>query len=346
MIKKKLLAIVCVCLCLSLAGCSNVSKKDSPKTIKIGLSYYDQYDTFVSLQIENFNRYLRAKEQAEGVTITVLKESADGSQVNQNMQVEGFIRNKCDVICINLVDRTEASVVIDKAKAADIPVVFFNRELVEEDLESWDKLYYVGSEALDSGRIQGEILIENCKEDMAKVDANGDGILQYVMLEGEAGHQDAVVRTESSIRTVVEAGYKVERLGDEIANWSKSQGESKMAQWLQEHGENIEVVFANNDDMALGAIEALKKAKVQRWPIVLGVDGTPVGLEAVKNGTMTGTALNDAKLQAYSLLELSYSLVTGKALPEDVPLTDNKYARYPYLKITKENLAAYMHYYD
>ncbi|NLB91180.1 MAG: galactose ABC transporter substrate-binding protein [Clostridiales bacterium] len=346
MYKKGLMTLLALCLCVCLAGCANNSKKDLPKTIKIGLSVYDQYDTFVSLLTEKFNHFLREKEEQEGVVITVLKESADGSQVNQNMQVEGFIRNKCDVICINLVDRTDASVIIDKAEAANIPVVFFNRELVEEDLERWEKLYYVGAEALDSGRIQGEILMENCKKDMGKVDINEDGILQYVMLEGEAGHQDAVVRTEYSVRTVVEAGYKVERLGDEIANWSKSQGESKMAQWLSEHGENIEVVFANNDDMALGAIAALKKAKVSRWPLVLGIDGTPVGLEAIKEGTMTGTALNDAILQAYSLLELSYSLATGTELAKDVPLTKNKYVRFPYKKITQENLEEYLHYYD
>ena len=99
-----------------------------------------------------------------------------------------------------------------KAKSADVPVIFFNRELVEEDLERWEKLYYVGAVALESGIMQGEIVAEAYEKDPEKLDKNGDGVLQYVMLEGEAGHQDAIIRTEYAVNTIIESGIKMEKL--------------------------------------------------------------------------------------------------------------------------------------
>lgn len=344
--KKTICVFFSLLLPLGLLGCGGrLPSTEQPKSIKIGISVYDQYDTFVSLLSEQFDQFVREKEQETGVTITVLREGAGGSQLTQNSQVEGFIKDRCDVICVNLVDRTDASMIIEKAEAANIPVVFFNRELVEEDLERWDKLYYVGAKALESGRIQGEIVAKYCRENMEKADVNGDGVLQYVMLEGEAGHQDAVVRTEYSVSTLIAEGFKVERLEDEIANWSRAQAETKMAQWLSSHGEQIEVVFANNDDMALGAIDALKKANVAHWPIVVGIDGTPVGMEAVREGDMLGTALNNAIGQAQGLLELSFALGTGQPFSEDLGLQNGKYIRFPYTEITAANIAEYDNYY-
>ncbi|MDL2324242.1 galactose ABC transporter substrate-binding protein [Ruminococcaceae bacterium OttesenSCG-928-A16] len=344
--KKGMAVLLCALLVATLAGCGRpLTGTEPPKTIKIGISVYDQYDTFVSLLNERFDQFKREKEQQTGVTITVLREGAGGSQVTQNNQVEAFIRDGCDIICVNLVDRTDAAMVIEKAEAANIPVVFFNRELVEEDLERWNKLYYVGAYALESGKIQGEIVADRCRQNMAEVDINGDGILQYVMLEGEAGHQDAVVRTEYSVSTLIAEGYAVERLEDEIANWSRAQAETKMAQWLATHGGAIEVVFANNDDMALGAIDALKKANVERWPLVVGIDGTPVGMQAVREGTMTGTALNDANGQAQALMELAFSLAMGQPLPAEFTLQEGKYIRFPYKTVTAETLNLYEDFY-
>lgn len=91
-----------------------------------------------------------------------------------------LLKKECDLACINLVDRTDASIIIEKAKSNHVPVIFFNRELVEEDLERWEELYYVGADAFESGQLQGEILVEQCEQDFVSIDTNGDGILQYV----------------------------------------------------------------------------------------------------------------------------------------------------------------------
>ena len=333
--RRKLLFIVT--LCLLTASCTETSTQEPKRNIRIGVALYDQYDTFISSLFSKFSSYARQVEQESGITITIMQGSADGNQLVQNSQVESFIEAGCDVLCVNLVDRTDAAVIIDMAGANQIPVIFFNRELVEEDLEREDKLYYVGADALESGRIQGQIAADLWKDNIEGIDKNGDEIMQYVMLEGEAGHQDAIMRTEYSITEVSIAGIKLERLGHEIANWVRSQAETKMSQWLETHGGSIEVVFANNDDMALGAIDALKRAEIpyKDWPMIMGIDGTDAGRDAVIRGEMTGTVFNDAKGQAESMMDLAYALCVGSQLPE---LEDGRYIRLPYQAITRSNV--------
>jgi methyl-galactoside transport system substrate-binding protein len=334
--------------CTALGGCSVIpgSKKEAA-TLKIGISVYDQYDTFISEMISQLKAYAKEKEQEWHITITLDVQDANNVQLTQNDQMDSFIRRGFDIACINLVDRTDASSIIEKAKSAEVPVIFFNRELVEEDLQRWDQLYYVGADAFESGVLQGEILTEACEKDFASIDRSGDGVIQYVMLEGEAGHQDSIVRTLNVINTITEDGYQVEKLGDEIANWNRAQAETKMNQYLKSFGDEIEVVIANNDDMALGAVDALKKmwgsqneaaSDGHPWPVILGIDGTEVGLEALQDGELSGTVLNDSKGQAESILELARSVVMGTELPEDIELLDGKYIRLPYQKVTSENV--------
>ena len=326
--------------CLPLGACLPESDTEAPRTIRIGVTVYDQYDTFIKELMDSFVGRAQAREQATGVAITIMRESAAGSQETQNNQVESFIEAGCDVLCVNLVDRMDASVIIDKAEAAGLPIVFFNRELVEENLQRSDRLYYVGADALESGRMQGEIAAMLCRERGEQIDKNGDEVYQYVMLEGEAGHQDAVVRTEYTVKAATAAGLRLERLEDEIANWVRAQAETKMTQWLEVHGDAIEIVFANNDDMALGAIDALKRAGIPSgdWPVILGIDGTKAGLEAVMLGKMSGTVLNDSDGQAKGLLELSCALATREQLP---PLQGGKYIRLPYKIITPGNISEF-----
>ena len=339
---KQKLGICIVVMVLLLSGCnSNKTSLENKKEIKIGISVYNQYDTFISELLEETRNYVDTLEEKYGIQITLDIVNASANQVIQNDHMEYFIENECDIVCINLVDRTDASTIIERGKNADLPIIFFNRELVEEDLQRWEKLYYVGADAFESGIIQGEVLIEKLKKDFDEVDKNQDGILQYVMLEGEAGHQDSIIRTMYVINTVTDEGYQLERLADEIANWNRDQGKTKMTQWIEAFGDRIEVVFANNDDMALGAIDALKEAGYyentsRKPPVVLGIDGTKPALEAVERGELYGTVLNDSVGQARGMLELAYSVVTGTKLDEEYSLIDDKYIRMPYQEILKK----------
>lgn len=337
---RKITMLCCIVLfAWSLWGCGNQVKEEikiSDKNIKIGISVYDQYDTFIAGLMDAVQDNAKKKGLETGNTISLDVVNAAGSQTEQNNQIENFIKSNCDVICVNLVDRTDASMIIDKAKAADIPVIFFNRELVPEDLERWDKLYYVGAVALESGIMQGQIVKEYYENNQENMDTNKDGVIQYVMLEGEAGHQDSIVRTEYSVNTITESGIMVEKLSYAIANWNRAQAQTKMTLWLEQFGGRIELVLANNDDMALGALDAIKASKSNNsMPVIVGIDGTDVGLEAVANGEMLGTVYNDKEGQARGIIDLAFSLTTGTELPQDIRLTDGKYIRLPHKIITK-----------
>ena len=116
-----------------------------------------------------------------------------------------------------------------------------------------------------------------------------------------------------------------------------------MTQLLSQNGSNIELVIANNDDMAVGAIDALKASDLGReeWPVVVGIDGTDVGLEAVKNGEMVGTVYNDKEGQAKGMLELAFALATNGSL-DDLNLENGKYIRLPYAKVGPDDVDEYM----
>ena len=323
----------------SLAGCGADGQVQKVTSIKIGVTVYDQYDTFVSQMMTDFNEYAAEQEEQTGIAINVEVYNAAGSQSTQNSQVEEMLDAGCNVICVNLVDRTEPTTIIDMAEKNNVPVIFFNRELVEEDLERWDRVYYVGAKAFESGIIQGEIAADAFKEN-PDADKNGDGVFQYVVLEGEAGHQDAIVRTECSVNMLLESGVQVEKLGYAIANWNRGQAQTKMASMLAQYTGKMELILANNDDMALGAIDALKASGIpkEEWPVVVGIDGTDPGLEAVEKDEMIGTVYNDKEGQAKGMLDLAFALATGEGL-EDIKLESNRYIRLPYQTVTKENVS-------
>ena len=187
----------------------------------------------------------------------------------------------------------------EMAKKENIPVIFFNREPVREDLMQWDKLYYVGGDARQSGMMQGEIAADMIRDNDA-VDRNQDGKIQYVLLEGETGHQDAIIRTDSVVKTIKEQGIILERLSFQFANWNRGQAENKMTQLINQYGDEIELVLSNNDEMALGAVaayDALDYDKDRR-PMIFGIDGLEGALDAVQKGTIQGTVYNDRHGQA------------------------------------------------
>ena len=328
-------------LILGLCGCAG--SPETP-TIRVGVALYLQEDTFLSTVVQNMEQLARSREEAMGIKINLNLADARSSQASQNEQVDRFLQQEYDVICVNLVDRTAAAVIVDKAQSAGVPLIFFNRQPVEEDLDRWDQAYYVGSKADRAGILQGQIVLEAWKKDPAALDRSGDGVLQYVMLEGEPGHQDALLRTEYCVKTLVDAGVAVEKLDSNNADWSRGQATLRMQQWLETYGDEIEVVFANNDDMALGAIDACLAAgrTEAELPFIVGVDATPPALEAVAQGTLKGTVQNDAAGQAESILDLCCALARGREAASAVELEDGKYVWLEYTAVTAENLKDFL----
>ena len=323
------------------ANANAIKYSNEVKEIKIGVTLYKEDDTFISTITKNIEEIAKEKEGKYKITINVL--DAKGSLSNQSNQVDKFVAQNYDVICVNMVDRTAASMIIDKAKSANIPIIFFNREPVEEDMARWNKLYYVGSQAEQSGEMQANIIINAYKKDLKSIDKNGDGKIQYVMLEGEPGHQDTSIRTEYCVKTITKSGIELEKLADDTANWQSAQASAKMTQWIKEFGDKIEVVFSNNDDMALGAINAINNANITgNKPLVVGIDGIPKALEAVKNGSMIGTIINDSRKQAKAIFDISYILATHGNINSIEGLEKGKYIRTAHTEVTSDNVDLYL----
>lgn len=339
--RKRSLIALALALALALTGCANERKTP---TVRIGVALYQQDDTFISTVAQQLDRLFQAEEQKRDLKMNLTLADGRGSQSAQNEQVDRFLSQGYDIICVNLVDRTAAAVIIDKAQAVGVPVIFFNREPVKEDLDRWEGAYYVGSKADRAGRLQGGIVLDAWRQDAAALDRSGDGVLQYVMLEGEPGHQDTLLRTEYSIKTLTAAGVVTEKLANYNANWQRGLATTRMTAWLEQFGDSVEVVFANNDDMALGAIDACLAAgmTMEELPFVVGVDATPPALEAVAAGTLKGTVQNDAAGQAQSIVALSCALLDGTDPATAVALEDEKYAWLGYTTVTKDNLSRFV----
>ncbi|MBQ3625836.1 MAG: galactose ABC transporter substrate-binding protein [Synergistaceae bacterium] len=268
----------------------------------------------------------------------------------QNDQVDAYIAKGANVVIVNPVDRTAALPLMEKAKAAGIPIVFINREPEPEVMQAYDKIWYDGAKAEESGTQSGELIVDYFKKNPG-ADKNKDGKIQYIMLRGEQGHQDAVLRTEYSVKAMKEGGFELEELGSDTANWDKVQATDKMKGFISAVGiERIEAVLANNDDMALGAIEALKAEGYNmgdpaKYIPVVGVDATAPALEAMAKGEMLGTVLNDAANQGKAAVQAAVAAAMGKEVNKETigyEVTDGKYIWVPYRKVTSENYKDFM----
>lgn len=321
-------------------GCG-ASESDNQNEIYVGIACYDQGDLFISNLIQCFKNELNS-QKGDSYDVMVTVRDAVGSQKTQNDQVKEMIDEGCNILCINLVDRTDPSEIIDSAKEKNIPIIFFNREPVAEDMMQWDKLYYVGAKARQSGQMQGEIAADLILNDKS-IDKNHDGKIQYVVLEGEMGHQDAIVRTDSSVETILAKGIKMEKLSYEIANWKRAQAQNRMEQLIRQYGNTIELVLSNNDDMALGALDSYRLMGYTKdnMPMILGVDGMQEALEAVKDGRLMGTVYNDKEGQAQVMAAIVFASVSGKGW-DGINFENLTEVYLPYQKVTIDNVDHYL----
>lgn len=339
--KKKSIVLLALLLLaaviVSVAGAAGRGKDVDKKVVKIGVCVYKSTDTFIASIVSQLEQTVKAAEQQGGTSIKLDIADAKESQSVQNEQVERYISLDYDVICVNIVDRTNAAGLIDKAVEAGIPLVFFNREPVAEDIYRGNSIYYIGSDARRSAELQGEMVLEAYRREPEQIDKNGNGIIEYIMLEGEAGHQDTIIRSEYSVKVLEENGLKLEKLTGWSANFDRNQAAALMEQWLAQGGEEPELILSNNDDMALGAADAIGKLGKERIAIV-GIDGIPAGIEAVRSGGMLGTVVSDASLYAEYMFGLSYALAKEVPLPEGVEPEEGKYIWVPWRTYTSEDV--------
>ena len=305
-------------------------------------------ETTVGVNIQEFsNAYLTEmrnglQKTADelGLKLDIVDGQSSEAVISNNIDL--FLTKGYEILAVNMMNTTGASDILEKTSRDGVPVVFFNVEPEADVLAANPGNYYVGAKAEESGVMQGEALISywNSAEG---ADRNGDGVLQYVMIMGDPGHQDSILRTEYSVKTITDAGIQVEEVAKDVANWARADGQDVMARIIAAH-DDIEAVICNNDEMALGAIEALKAAGYLvdggTFIPVVGVDCNAEAKIAIKEGTMYASVFNDAYGQADAVVKLCKLIADGEEpTSENLGYTmDGQYVWVPYIPVTTENL--------
>ena len=296
---------------------------------KVGICIYQFSDNFMTLFRTELESYLQELGFAkENITI----QDGANDQATQSNQIDAFIADGVDLLIINPVNSSSAESITDKVVAANIPLVYVNREPSEDEEKRWEdngwNVTYVGCDARQSGTMQGEIIADL---GLDTIDKNGNGKVDYIMIEGDPENVDAQYRTEYSIKALEDAGLEVNCLDDQVGMWDQATAQQLVANSLSQHGDDIEVVFCNNDAMALGALQAIESAgrTVGKDIYLVGVDALSEALEDVLAGTMTGTVFNDHFSQSHSAADAAINYLSGAG--------NEHYIGCDYVKVTKDN---------
>lgn len=326
------------------SAASSAGSTVAASDVNVGVCIYKFDDTFMTGVRNNMTK----QAGTLGCKLDIV--DSQNAQPTQNQQVDTFITKGVSALAVNPVDRTAAGPLVDKAKAKNLPIVFLNREPEENVMKGYDKVWYVGAKAEQSGTLSGQLIADYFKKNK-DADKNHDGKVQYVMLQGEPGHQDATLRSQYAPQAIKDAGFEPVKLAAGTAMWDKAKATDLMNNFITSQGlDKIEAVLANNDDMALGAIEALKakgynKGDKSKYIPVVGVDATAPALEAMKEGSMLGTVLNDAENQGKATVNIAAAAAEGKTIDKTTAgydVTDGKYVWIPYVQVTQDNYTQYM----
>ncbi len=299
---------------------------------EIAIFWYTFGDTYLS----SVRAAMNASLDAAGVAY----HDYDGntSQTTQTEQIQTAITSGASCLVVNIVDASSDDAtqeIINKAKDAGLPIVFFNRSVSEEIVSAYDKAAYVGTDYTMAGHMEGQMVGDYVLANYDAVDLNGDGEISYVMFKGQEGNMEADARTQYGVEdadAVLTAAGKPalkfyddnnssKYLLDQNGAWSAAEGQNYMqtilTQFSEANGNMVELVIANNDDMALGAIAALQAAGYNNNDggvtiPVFGVDATDAAKAAIAAGSMTGTIKQDAEGMANAVVDIAQNLVSGK----------------------------------
>ncbi|MCI7238977.1 MAG: galactose ABC transporter substrate-binding protein [Peptoniphilaceae bacterium] len=269
---------------------------------KIAVLLYNGSDTYIASVRQALEKIDEADDSVE-----LVFQDGQNNQGTQTDQINNITAQGVDGILLNIVDISAAPTVMDTIKASGIPTTFFNRDMTESlSEEDLDNFMFIGTNAPEAGVMQGEMITKLWEE--GKMDRNGNGVLDYVMLNGGLDNPEAQARTEYSVKTIEEAGIEVNEVAFQDAKWSTDQAKTAMDTWLQTNQDNIDAVISNNDDMAIGAISALQSVGLNTGSsednmVVVGVDATDLAVAEIDKGTMSGTVKQDAEGMAKALID-------------------------------------------
>ena len=308
------------------------------QTADVHVFYYTYSDPYIS------NVRSALDKQLKNAGLSFQDHDGNGNQTTQTEQIQTAITNGAKAIVVNIVNTGSddaANGIIALAKNADIPLIFFNREVSDAAVKSYDKCAFVGTDAKEAGVLQGQIIGQYVSDNFKAIDINGDGVISYVLFKGEEGNNEAIYRTKYSVeeadKILSQNGhsplrfydpsnsnkYLVDRNGQWAASAANEYMTTALASYNEDKGNMIELVICNNDGMAEGAIAALGNAgynlgrEGSRQIPVFGVDATEAAIDLISKGKMTGTVKQDAAGMADAVSRIvSNSLTDGKKLTE------------------------------
>jgi inositol transport system substrate-binding protein len=293
---------------LGLCGCGGPEAGDRPVTI--GVSLLNLSNEFIVM----LHQAMEAEAKAQGVKLIVT--DAQRSAERQVQQVEGFIAQRVDAIILNPCEVEASSPAVDKAKAAGIPIINVNSETRAEATA------FVGSRDEESARLAMDYVASRLK---------GQG--RVVMMHGFMG-QAAQLKRDQGAREVLARHPGLTLLADQTAEWDRAKAMSLMENWIQAHGDQIGAVFAQNDEMAMGALLALEQAKRKDKVIVAGVDAIADALQAVQAGRLDATVFQDARGQGGGAVAVALKIIRKEPYEKQVFI--------PFQLVTKENVAGFL----
>ncbi len=291
-------------------GCSRPPSQTGGKPVVIGVSVLNLSSEFIVM----LNRSMEAKARDLGVQLIV--GDAERDPVKQVRQVETFIAQKVDAIILNPCEVEASAPAVDKAIAAGIPIVNVNSETRSAPTA------FVGSRDEESARIAMDYIARRLK---------GRG--NVVMMHGFMG-QAAQIKRDRGAREVLAKSPGLKLLADQTADWDRAKAMTLMENWIQSYGPQLNAVFAQNDEMAMGALLALEQAKRKDKVIVVGVDSIADALQAVKDGRLDATVFQDANGQGGIAVETAVKIVRKQPYEKQVYI--------PFQLVTKENVGQFL----
>ncbi len=335
----------------SLVSCSGGAEEAS-------VFYYTYSDTYISGVRSEMNKKLKA------AGIKYHNYDANSNQTTQTEQIDTAISKGTGMLIVNIVDTGSddaAKAIVEKARKADIPIIFFNRSVSSNVIKSYDKCVFIGTDYEMAGHLQGEMIGKYILDNYSKIDLNGDGKISYCLFKGQQGNAEAEARTrfavEDANKLLKEAGKPVlvfydsknssGYLVDQDGNWSNAAANNYMKTILSAYSENgrnmVELVIANNDEMALGAISALNEAGYNKEGgkiiPVFGVDATDAAKSKINAGFMAGTVKQDAEGMAEAISKVTSNFKMGIAILEGITnenIIDGWRINIPYSPYTKK----------
>lgn len=307
-LRSVILLVLALSMLLALTACSTSQKSDK---VKIGVTLMD-FSTEFGIGLKD---YMTAKADAMGdVELTVV--DAGGDAAKQLQQVETFISQKVDAIIMQPQEQEACSPAIDKAKASGIPIINCNSLTITEPDA------YVGSNDSESAEIAMTYIAEQL---------GGKG--NVLMMHGHPGQTAEVKRTEGAM-DILAQNPDMTLLDEQTADWDRAEAMTLMENWIQAYGDQINAVFCQNDEMALGALNALVQAGKKDNVLVVGVDAIDDALQSVKDGKMDATVYQDCKGQAEGAIEAAYKLAKGESVEKEILI--------PFILVTTENVDEYL----